>query len=393
MGIGKLGSGRYRIFINHGRGPDGKRLQYTEVFRGTRKDAGARERDLLRERDNAGALEPHRLTVADFMAKWLESVHDKVSWNTFRGYEQRTRTHIVPDLGHLRLRKMNALHIERAEARWLREGNRKNKAGGPLDAQTVQHIHRVLHTAMERAVKWRLLPLNPVDGVEPPHVPEKEAEFLTAEESERLVDALIDHEYELPILVGLYCGLRPTEYLALRWRDVDLETGQLRVIQNVLRVRNNHVSQHMGQEVAGFRFGPAKTHRSKRPVSMPQVVVDLLGSWKAAQAAGRLRIGEAWTDLDLVFTDARGYPHDPNRVRRRFVKALESAKVRRVVLYALRHTSATLVLDETHDLKLVATRLGHSNEVMVLRRYGHLLPGADKEAARLLGERVKRRAK
>lgn len=85
-------------------------------------------------------------------------------------------------------------------------------------------------------------------------------------------------------------------------------------------------------------------------------------------------------------------PARPNRVRRRFVKALESAKVRRVVLYTLRHTSATLVLDETHDLKLVATRLGHSNEVMVLRRHGHLLPGADKEAARLLGERVKRRA-
>ncbi len=108
--------------------------------------------------------------------------------------------------------------------------------------------------------------------------------------------------------------------------------------------------------------------------------------------AERLRVGKGWTGLDLVFTDARGYPHDPNRVRRRFVKALESAKVRRVVLYALRHTSATLVLDETHDLKLVATRLGHSNEVMVLRRYGHLPPGADKEAARLLAERVKRRA-
>jgi len=125
---------------------------------------------------------------------------------------------------------------------------------------------------------------------------------------------------------------------------------------------------------------------------MPVVVVDLLGRWKATQAAERLRVGEAWTDMDLVFTDARGYPHDPNRVRRRFFKALEAAEVRRVVLYALRHTSATLVLDATHDLKLVAARLGHSNEVMVLRRYGHLLPGADKEAARRLGERVNRRA-
>jgi integrase len=320
-------------------------------------------------------------------------VRDKVSWNTFRGYEQRTRTHIVPDLGHLSLRKLNALHIEQAESGWLREGNRKNRAGGALDPQTVQHIHRVLHTAMERAVKWRLLVVNPVDGVEPPHVPEKEAEFLTDEESERLVESLIEHEYELPILVGLYCGLRPSEYLALRWRDVEpLEAGDLRVVQKVLRVLNDVVTEHKGQEVRGFRFGPAKTHRSKRPVSMPPFLVELLRAWKGRQAGERLRAGEAWTDLELVFTNAHGYPHDPNRVRRELFKVLNAARVRRVVLYALRHTSATLVLAETHDLKLVATRLGHSNEVMVLRRYGHLLPGADKEAARLLGERVKRRA-
>lgn len=78
---------------------------------------------------------------------------------------------------------------------------------------------------MERAVRWRLVSLNPVDGVEPPHVPMKERDFLTAEESERLVAALIDTEYELPILVGLYRGLRPTEYLAMRWRDFRVVDG------------------------------------------------------------------------------------------------------------------------------------------------------------------------
>ena len=85
MGIGKLGPGRYRIFVDHGRGPDGRRRQHTEVFRGTKREAEARERELLRDRDGGGILEAHRLTVGDFMAKWLESVHDRVSWNTYRG--------------------------------------------------------------------------------------------------------------------------------------------------------------------------------------------------------------------------------------------------------------------------------------------------------------------
>jgi integrase len=143
----------------------------------------------------------------------------------------REGTHMVPDRCHVKLTDLSPPLVEQAEALWLRQGNRRT--GGPLDPQTVLHTHRMLHAAMQRAVRWRLVPVNPVDGVEPPHVPAKERDFLTADESEQLVAALVGQEYGLPILVGLYCGLRPTEYLALRWRDVDLETGVLRVTQNM----------------------------------------------------------------------------------------------------------------------------------------------------------------
>jgi integrase len=97
-----------------------------------------------------------------------------------------------------------------------------------------------------------------------------------------------------------------------------------------------------------------------------------------------------WTDLDLVFTDVRGYPHNHDRVRRAFYKALDAAGVRQVVLYALRHTMATLVLHETKDRKLVAPRLGHSNKMLVLRTRGDLLPGVDRGAADRLGEIIER---
>ena len=96
----------------------------------------------------------------------------------------------------------------------------------------------------------------------------------------------------------------------------DLDAGELRVTQNVHRVRNDEVSTHAGGVVRGFRFGPAKTHRAKRRLSMPPFLVTLLRAWRAEQAAARLKAGRAWTDLDLVFTDALGYPHDPNPVRR-----------------------------------------------------------------------------
>lgn len=120
--------------------------------------------------------------------------------------------------------------------------------------------------------------------------------------------------------------------------------------------------------------------------------MELLRVWKREQAAKRL-VALTWTDLDLVFTDARGYPHNHDRVRRAFYKALEHAHVRQVGLYALRHTMATITLHETKDLKLVATRLGHANDMLVLRTYGHLLPGVDREAARRLGVVVPVRAR
>jgi len=113
--------------------------------------------------------------------------------------------------------------------------------------------------------------------------------------------------------------------------------------------------------------------------------VAILQCWKVTQAKRELE-AEVWAGLGLVFTDYVGRPVDLDRLRAFFYRTLVGAGLPRVRVYDLRHTMATLVLHETKDLKLVATRLGHSNEVMVLRRYGHLLPGTDRDAARRLRE-------
>ena len=205
--------------------------------------------------------------------------------------------------------------------------------------------------------------------------------MLTPEEAKRLMAVLRGSEFEVPILMGLFCGLRPTEYLALRWQDVDLERRELRVRQNVHRVKADRVTEHMGVSVQGFRFGPPKTHRSKRPVTMPAELATGLRVWRSAQAAARLR-ASAWAELDLVFTDAVGLPHKIQRVERGFAAALRRADIEGdVQLYDLRHTMASLLLYLGESLKLVASRLGHASETLVLTTYGHLLPGQDRAAA------------
>lgn len=390
MSVHKLGEGRYRVMINLGRDGDGRRRMRTEVVRGTKREAEARERELRRELETGSYVEPHRMTVAEYMARWLEATKGKVEERTWVRYEQITRNQIVPTLGHIKLSQLRPLHIESAEAQWARSGNRRSKTPSPLSPRSVLHCHRCIHAAMDRAVKWRLLAVNPADGVDAPHVPVTEAESLTPEEAKRLIDTLRGRAYELPMLVGLMGGLRPTEYLALRWRDLDLDRGELRVRQNVHRVNNDRVTEHMGVRLPGFRFGPPKTHRSKRPVSLPIELCAVLRLWRAAQSEARLK-AEQWYDLDLVFTDSAGLPHAIQRVERDFAKALIAAEIRAEVrLYDLRHTMASLLLYMGKSLKLIAARLGHASETLVLTTYGHLQPADDREAAEALWEVTRR---
>jgi len=202
----------------------------------------------------------------------------------------------------------------------------------------------------------------------------------------RLLDVIRGNEFELPILVGLYGGLRPSEYLAVRWADLDETNGELRVTQTIRRVRNERVTEWDGLEVAGFAFGPTKTHRSMRPVAIPKELVALLLAWRPVQAEARLQRGPAWLDLGLIFTDAAGRPLDIRRLRKFLYAALDRAKVRRRKFYSLRHTMASLMLLRRESPKVVAARLGHANEMLVLRTYGHLIPGMDRDAADRLAE-------
>lgn len=209
----------------------------------------------------------------------------------------------------------------------------------------------------------------------------KEAWFLLPDEAVRLLDAIRGSEFELPILVGLHGGLCPSEYLALPWARFDVQNRELRVVQAVHRVRNDRVTEWEGVEIAGFRFAPTKTHRSMRPVSIPAELIEMLLAWTRLQAELRLKAGPAWHDLGLIFTDDTGRPLDGQRVRRFFDGALVNAKVRMRNLYSLRHTMASLMLLKRESPKVVAARLGHANETLVLRTYGHLIPGQDQDAA------------
>src|SRR5215471_17909047 len=146
----------------------GKRRRRWYSFRGTKRQAQVECARLISEIQNGTAIEPSRLTVSDFLERWIEHMQGQVSPRSHERYAEIARKNLMPLLGGLALTKLQPAHISQAYAKALASGRRDGKGG--LSAASVHYQHRVLKKALGQAVKWRLLPRNPVDAVDPPRV-------------------------------------------------------------------------------------------------------------------------------------------------------------------------------------------------------------------------------
>jgi integrase len=171
-------------------------------------------------------------------------------------------------------------------------------------------------------------------------------------------------------VVALALGLRRGELLGLRWVDVDFTTGQLRVWQTLQRVRGE-----------GVIFGPPKSRRSRRVLTMPTVVTDALRQHQTRQREDQKAAGDRWTDSGLVFTTATGGYLEPRNLNTTFARLLTRTEVRAVRLHDLRHTCATLLLPRGVSLRMAMDILGHSQIAVTMNTYGHVIPAMQHEAA------------
>jgi integrase len=204
---------------------------------------------------------------------------------------------------------------------------------------------------------------NPSDLVELPKVPHKERRVLSPDEAQRFLQAAALMPHGLIFEFALLSGMRPEEYLALQWKDVDLERSTVQVRRALVRHKKS------------WSFEEPKTARSRRTIFLPTAVLQRLAAHKRTQAEARLKVGAAWQALDLVFCGEGGTPHTiPNLTYRYFRPILTKAKLPRIRLYDLRHSCATLLLIAEENPKVVSERLGHSTIVLTLDTYSHVLP-------------------
>ena len=353
-------------------GPDGKRRQKTQTIRGTKKDAERELRRILREIDTGCHVEPSRMNVGQYLDHWLtDYAKPGVSGKTYERYAQIVEGALKPAFGGVPLEKLTALQIQGFYSRALESGRKDGKGG--LSPTTVLQYHRILRKALQQGVKWQLLGRNVADAAEPPRAARPEMEALTLEQTVQLLEAAAGTQYHLPILLAATTGLRRGELLALKWEDIDLHTGLVRVRRSLEVTRE------------GITFKPPKTASSKRSVTLPSVAIEAVKRHKAKQAQERLLLGAAYENHGMIMARPDGTVMNPDHLSWGYAHWIKRRPdLPQVRFHDLRHTYATALFKQGEHPKLVAALLGHSSVRTTMDVYSHVQPGMQGDAANRL---------
>jgi integrase len=348
----------------------GKRRMATSTVKGNRRAAEKELRRLLRALDTGEHVDPTRMTVREWLTAWLAAVREEVSPKSHERYSEIVGNFLAPELGNLPIVKLGPVHISAAYTRWATEGRRDGKPGG-LSPRTRRHVHRILKAALGRAVEQQVVARNPADAFKKrlPKVERQEMVTLTAEQAAKLLESIKHSRLYWPVLIALSTGMRRGETLALRWRNIDLERGTVRVVES------------LEQTKAALRFKAPKTEKA-RAITLPSFAVEELRRLKRQQAEELLALGVRQSGETLACGRHDGKPMPPRSLTHEFAKIAGRLKdVPRARFHDLRHSHATQLLSAGVHPKVAQERLGHSTITTTLDLYSHVTETMQGDAA------------
>jgi integrase len=345
----------------------GKRLTRYHSFKGTKREA---EAELVRLRagvDRGEYIDASKATLGDFLDRWESWAATQVSAKTLERYKELAAHHVRPHLGAARVQKLKTVHF----AELYGKLQQPKPQGAGLAPRTVGHVHRLLHRVFGHAVKWGVVGSNPLAAAEPPRVDQAEIEILTADQIRAVLEALRGRPLlYIVAVIGLATGMRRGEIAALRWGDVDLEGGKIRV------------ERSLEQTNAGLAVKAPKTKAGRRTIAVPPSIAgELRVHWREQQEQRMaLGLGKAG-DSDLVLARPDASPWPPDSLTTAWQKTIASLKLPKVTLHALRHTHVSQLIAAGLDVVTVSRRIGHSNPTVTLNVYAHLFDNTDERAA------------
>lgn len=381
-------------------GPEkGSKAHY--VYGRTRDDCKTARKNL--EDELAAGMPAEDQTLAEYLETWItamlpaEVATGHLAESTLDSYADNARKHIVPDLGHVGLRKLTPSRVRQWQAALLAKPSGRTPKKQPegdepaapatLSPRTAAYCHAILRRAMNDAWRDKLVAENPVARVKPAKErgeQKKERRVLTVDEMTALLAACDADRFSCYWLAVIQLGLRRSEGLAIRWSDVDFDARTILLRETIQRVRgapDPETGRRRGKLVAK----EMKTAESSKTVPFGDVLDGALRRLQREQAATRLK-SRVWADRDLVFTTSIGTAIEPRNINRQWGLICERAGVEDAVIHDLRHAFGTYLAEDGVHPKALQTALRHAR-MATTEIYVH----AAEELNRSIPERMDRR--
>ena len=341
---------------------------YRNVLGKTQAEVKEKLKTAIQETQSLDFSKTGQYTVGRWMDVWYENYAKiKVRPSSHQTYKGYIENHIKPNIGDIPLEKLTTLDLQRLYKTLLANGrvDRLESKGQPkgLSPKTVRNIHQILSSALKLAQEQRIILTNPAEGCALPKVEHREMKTLPVEQLQSFLREAKDSGVFALYYLELATGLRRGELLGLKWEDIDLEHGDLRVRRQIARINGRVVE------------APLKTKNAYRTLPLAEDTISILEEQKK-------KVGSSpW-----VFPSTTGGPISPDSVLHMLHRVLKRAGLPQVRFHDLRHTFATLALQNGVDIKTVSGMLGHFSAGFTLDTYAHVTTSAQKAAANTMGK-------
>lgn len=348
---------------------DGKR-EYVYRYADTQAEAAEILRQLQTEKAMGISQGKATVRTGEWMETWIEKHKaPKLAPATLTSYRNNFRLHIRPYIGDIPLKELNTYHLQRC----------LDAIGG--SCSTFVKNYNIVHGSLEKAVELGMIARNPCKGVAFPKDDTETMRVLTRGEQQRFIKQLDGEYYRVMLLMYLYSGLRLGEGIPLRWEDIDLKNRTIRV--NKKAIVCHDYATHSAPQVVQNK---CKTKSSKRKVIITSGLVEVLKAHKQAMMEQAEKLGEEWSESNLVFLNTRRNMVYSRNLQLSLYKIFNKAGIEGATMHTLRHTYATRCFEAGVDIKAISEQLGHKNVKTTYNIYVHLLEDTKVKEIAKLGE-------
>ncbi|HFK1766740.1 integrase [Bacillus wiedmannii] len=315
---------------------------------------------------NEEFIDVSQMTYAKYLDEWFEERRISLQKSTYEIHSIFYRNVIKPRLGHFKLQKLEPIHIQKFINNLVNETD--------YSSHTIHLVFRIVSASLKKAKTMKLIKDNPANGTTLPKKQQNELSVWSLDQINYfLKEAKSVHRLTrcyIAITTSLLSGARQGEIMGLRWKDIDFD-------RNIMYIR-----QTLTQS-AEIKVG-AKNTSSIRSIHIPGKLASELKSHQKMILAERSYYGKDYEDNDLVVCTRTGKPMIPRNLRKEFYNLTEKLGLPKIRFHDLRHTHATMLIQQNVNVKLIADRLGHSNIETTLNTYSHVLPDMQKSVSEKL---------